>query len=142
MNTGSKALDEMLSFQKTASDRTGLGYQGSNSKSQKNAGKRVFVKAKPIDPLPQLKKKKVQFTPICHNCEIVDHIRPNCHKLNRRSYSHESFVPICHHCGKKGHIRPHCYNLNSSQKKVNENFMKKYKVKFVEKIVKPKTKSV
>ena len=54
MNTGSKALDEMLSFQKTASDRTGLGYQGSNSKSQKNAGKIVFVKAKPIDPLPQL----------------------------------------------------------------------------------------
>ena len=71
MNTGSKALDEMLSFQKTASDRTGLGYQGSNSKSQKNAGKTVFVKVKPIDPLPQLEKKNVQFTPICHNCGIV-----------------------------------------------------------------------
>ena len=28
LNTGSKALDDMLSFQKIASDRTGLGYQG------------------------------------------------------------------------------------------------------------------
>ena len=62
--------------------------------------------------------------------------------MNRRSQSHESFVPVCHHCGIKGHIRPHCYKLNSSQKKVNRNSMKKYKVKYVEKIVKPKTKSV
>ena len=31
MNTGSKALDEMLSFQKS-SDKTGLGYPGSISK--------------------------------------------------------------------------------------------------------------
>ena len=70
------------------------------------------MKAKPIDPLPQLQKKKVQFTPICHNCRIVGHIRPNCHKLNRRSQNHESFVPVCHYCGIKGHIRPQCYKLN------------------------------
>ena len=52
MNTGSKVLDEMLSFQKTTSDRTGLGYQESTSKSQKNTGKTIFVKAKPVDPVP------------------------------------------------------------------------------------------
>ena len=82
MNTGAKALDEMLSFQKTASDRTRLGYQGSASKSQNNAGKTIFVKAKPIDPMPQKEKKKVQFIPTCHNCGTIGHIRSYCHKLN------------------------------------------------------------
>ena len=102
MNTGSKALDEMLSFQKMASDRTGLGYQGSTSKSQTTAGKINFVKAKPVDLMPQREKKNVQFIPTCHNCGIIGHIRPHCHKLNRVSYSHGSFVPVCHHCGGKG----------------------------------------
>ena len=100
------------------------------------------MKTKHVDPMPQREKKKVQFIPTRHNCGIIGHIRLHCHKLNRVLYSHGSFALVCHHCGVKGHIRPHCFNLNSTHKKVNKNSKKKNKVRYVEKIVKPKTKFV
>jgi len=141
MNAGTKALDEMLSSQKTASDRTGLGYQASSSVTHKTGGKINFVKAQVIDPSPQ-KVKKVQFIPTCHNCGIIGHIRPHCNNLRATSYTHTVLIPICHHCGVKGHIRPKCLNLNIIRKKVRKNLKKKSSFRNHEKIAKPKTKSV
>ena len=88
----------MFSFQKNASDRTGLGYQGSTSKPQKATGKINFVKAKVANHIPQ-KQNKVKFIPTCHHCGRVGHIRPNCFKLNIMYNSFSSYKPICHNCG-------------------------------------------
>ena len=106
----------MLSFQKNASDRTRLGYQGSTSKPQKVTGKINFVKAKVVNPIPQ-KQAKVKFIPTCHHCGRIGHIRPTCFKLNRMHDSFSSYELICHNCGVIGHIRPNCAKLKN--KKVN-----------------------
>jgi len=123
-------LDDMSSFQNIASDRTRLGYQGSTSKSQRTTGNINFVKAKPVNPIPQ-KQSKVKFTPICHHCGIVGHIRPKCFKLNKVA-PHDFFLPICHNCGVKGHIKPNCHEL----KKTNVNARKN------EKSVKPTIRTI
>ena len=132
MNAGSKALDDMLNFQKNASDRTGLSYQGSISKPQKATGKINFFKVVPVDTLPQ-KKRKVKFVPTCYHCGIVGYIRPHCFKPNRMYNSFSSHKPICHNCGVIGHIRPNCAKLKN--KKVNM-------IPKQEKIVRPKIKFI
>ena len=161
LNAGSKSLDDMLSFQKIASDRTGLGYQGSTSMSQKTVGKIIFVKAKTVDLSPQkeskvkfvptppkakeinvhpkktnttnVEVKSFKFIPTCHHCGKIGHIRPNCFKLNRMHNSVKFYKPICHNCGVIGHIRPNCAKLRNN--KVNV-------IPKVEKIVRPKIKTI
>ena len=124
LNAGLKALDDMLSYQKNASDRTGLGYQSSTSKPKEVTGKINFVKAKVVNPIPQ-KQAKVKFIPTCHHCGRVGHIRPNCFKLNRMHTSFSSYKPICHNCGVIGHIRPNCAKLKNKKgecdSKIREN---------------------
>ena len=132
LNAGSKALDDMLGYQKNASDRTGLGYQGSTSKPQKATGKIQFVKAKVMSPIPQ-NQSKVKFIPTCHHCGKIGHIRPNCFRLNRMNNSVKFYKPICHNCGVIGHIRPNCAKLRN--KKVNV-------IPKVEKSVRPKIKTI
>ena len=132
LNAGSKALEDMLNYQKVASDRTGLGYQGSTSKPQKATGKINFVKAKVVSPIPQ-KQAKVKFIPTCHHCGKIGHIRPNCFKLNRMHSSVNSYKLICHNCGIIGHIRPNCDKLKTRRVNVTPKS---------EKIVRPKIKTI
>ena len=100
MNAGSKALDEMLSIQKLASDKAGLGYQGSTSTSQKTVGKTIFVKVKTVDFSPQ-KKSEVKVAPTPPKAKEIN-VHPK--KTNTTNVEVKSFkfIPTCHHCGVVG----------------------------------------
>ena len=58
----------------------------------------------------------------CHYCDVIGHIRPQCHKLKReqnyvaRSLPKKPSGPkhiVCHHCGAFGHLRPQCFKFNA-----------------------------
>ena len=70
----------MLSFQKNASDKNGLGYQSSTFSFQNTVGRINFVKVKTHDPTPQKESKK-KFVPIFHHCDLKSHIKPHCSSL-------------------------------------------------------------
>ena len=73
--------------------------------------------------------KNSKFVPICHNCHIVGHIRPNCPKLRflstskvrspSRKLSSSKTTHVCHHCGVSRHTRPNCFKLHL-QKQVSK----------------------
>ena len=63
-----------------------------------------------------------KFVPTCHNCGVIGHIRPKCHKLKReqnhviRSLPKKPSWPkhiVCHHCGAFGHLRSHCSKFHA-----------------------------
>ena len=65
---------------------------------------------------------RFKFVPICHNCGVIGHIRPQCYKLKReqnyviRSLPKKPSGPkhiVCHHCGTFGHLRPHCSKFHA-----------------------------
>ena len=59
-----KKLDEVLAYQKTFSDRSGLGYIGESSSSTNVSNEMKFVKAKePMVPTPLVGKVKVEKKP-------------------------------------------------------------------------------
>ena len=115
--TSSAKLDEMFSFQKSAFDRTGLGYDfsspsiaststtvfvspGNNVESEKNYVKTVLV-GENIDngksilgALPKLDKKETK--------------NPRAEKGNTQK-SKQKKQHLCHHCGATRHTRPNCY---------------------------------
>ena len=93
---------------------------------------KVERKALKLKPLFRSQHKILdgsKFVPICHNCSVVGHIRPQCHKLKReqnhvvRSILKKPSGPkhiVCHHCGAFDHLRPQCskfYALKRIKKK-------------------------
>ena len=83
---------------------------------------RKVVKLKP----PFRSQPKVldgsKFVPTCYHCDVISHIRLQCHKLMReqnhmaRSLSKKPSGPkhiVCHHCGAFGHLRPHCSKFHA-----------------------------
>ena len=83
-----------------------------NQKVERNA-----IKSKP----PFRSQPKVldgsKFVPTCHNCGVIGHIRPQCHKLKREQNHVARSLPkkpsgpkhiVCHHCGAFVHLRPQC----------------------------------
>ena len=70
---------------------------------------------------PPRLNKIFEFVPICHNCHIVGHIRPNCPKLRSlstskvrppaRKLSSSKTAHVCHRYGVSGHTRPNCFKL-------------------------------
>ena len=123
--TSSAKFDEKLSLQKSASDRTGLGYDFS-SPSIASTSATVFVppannietenndvknelasenidKGKSIlGALPKLDKKEIK--------------NPRARKGNSQKPKRKHF---CHHCGAVGHTRPNCYKWLATQKSNN-----------------------
>ena len=121
--SSSAELDEMLSLQKTASNRTGLGYDFSspsiafasitvfvsptnNAESKNNDVKNVFA-SENIDngksilgALPKLDKKEIK--------------NPRVKKGNTQKPKQKK-QHICHHYGAAGHTRPNCYKWLATQ---------------------------
>ena len=115
--TSSAKLDEILSIQKSASDRTGLGY-GLSSSNTASTSTTVFVppasnteientdvknglanenldKSKSIlGAPPKLEKKDIK------SCKAK---KANSQKPKQKKQH------LCHHCGIAGHTRPNCY---------------------------------
>ena len=121
--TSSAKLDEMFSFQKSASDRTGLGYDFSspniatssttvfvspanNVNSENNECKTDIVsenvdKSKSIlGAPPKLEKKETR--------------NPRTKKVNNKK-SQLKKPHLCHHYGASGHTRPNCYKWLATQ---------------------------
>ena len=77
--------------------------------------KRKTIKSKPLFRSQPKVLDGSKFVPTCHNCGVIGHIKPQCHKL-KRDQSHVRSLPkkpsgpkhiVCHHCGDVGHLRPH-----------------------------------
>ncbi|KAG5543856.1 hypothetical protein RHGRI_016571 [Rhododendron griersonianum] len=96
LNTGSKTLDDILSIQRPASDKTGLGfYEASSSK---------IVGGKPNE----LESKKVMPKPC--SIDTAKNVIGKTHDINKGNFT--KFIPTCHYCQVKGHIRPNCFKLH------------------------------
>ena len=112
----------MLSLQKSASDRTGLGYDFSspsiaststiifvppsnNAESENNDVKNVLASEK-ID-----KGKSILGAPLKQDKKEIKN--PRAKKGNTQKPKQKKH--FCHHCGAAGHTRPNCYKWLATQ---------------------------
>ena len=121
--TSSAKLDEMLSIQKSASDRTGLGY-GLSSSNTASSSTTVFVppannvKTENNEIKTELasenldKGKSILEAPL--KLDKKDVKNPKAKKTNSQKPKQKK-QHLCHHCGVTGHTRPNCYKWLATQ---------------------------
>ena len=116
-----KKLDDVLSSQKTFSDKIGLGYTGESS-SAVNVSKEVkFMKAKkPVVIAPIVVKENVEKKKNVIDQRVLN--KPRNQSMVRSEAKAKSFPRsqrgpranhVCHHYGLQGHTRPDCYKLRA-----------------------------
>ncbi|XP_065626267.1 uncharacterized protein LOC136066228 [Quercus suber] len=122
--TSSTKLDERLSLQKYASDRTGLGYDFS-SPSIASTSAIIFV---PLANNIETENNEVKNELASENVDKGKSILGAPPKLaknetkNPRAKKRNSQKPkqkeqhFCHHCGAAGHTQPNCYKWLATQK--------------------------
>ena len=128
----SKKLNEVLSLQKSFSDKTGLGYNGENS-SAVNIFKEVkFVKAKELvvvaptmEKAKVKKKKNVVDQRMLNKPRNLSGVKSEARgKSLPRPQSGPRTNYFCHHYGLQEHTRPNCHKLralkNSSAQRPKE----------------------
>ena len=121
--TSSTKLDEMLSIQKSTSDRTGLGY-GISSSNIVSTGTIVFV---PPASNTEIENTNVKISLASENLDKGKSIlgappkldkkeakNPKAKKANSQKPKHKKQY-LCHHCRAAGHTRPNCYKWLASQ---------------------------
>ena len=115
--TSSAKLDEMLSLQKSASDRTGLGYglsssniaftstivfiPPSNNVEIENNDVKTDLASENID-----KGKSILGAPLKQDKKEAKN--PRAKKVNSQKPKQKK-QHLCHHCGVAGHTQPNCY---------------------------------
>ena len=116
-------LDEMLSFQKSASDRTGLGYDFS---SPNIASSSITVLVSPTNNVIS-KNNDCKTDIISENVDKGKSILGAPPKLNKKEtrnprtkkgYNQKSKQKkqhLCSHCGASGHTHPNCYKWLATQ---------------------------
>ena len=116
--TSSAKLDEMLSIQKSASNRTGLGY-GISSSNTTYTNTTVFV---PPASNTEIENTDVKISLASENLDKGKFILGAPPKLDKKEAKNpkakkaNSQKPkqkkqhLCHHCGAAGHTRPNYYN--------------------------------
>ena len=116
-----KKLDDVLSSQKTFSDKTGLGYIGESSSAVNILKEVKFVKAKELMVATStVKKENVEKRMNVADQRIVN--KP-CNQSVVRSKARAKSLPrsqrgprmnhLCHHCGLQGHTRPNFNKLRA-----------------------------
>ena len=115
--TSSAKLDEMLSIQKSASNRTGLGY-GLSSSNTVSTSATIFVppasntKIKNTDVKISLASENLDkgksFLGAPPKLDKKDVKNPKAKKANSQKPKQKK-QHLCHHCGVAGHTRPYCY---------------------------------
>ena len=121
--TSSAKLNEMLSFQKSASNRTGLGYDFSspniasssitvfvslaNNVTSENNECKTDIASENID-----KGKFILGAPL--KLEKKETRNPTTKKVNNKQ-SQPKKPHLCNHCGVSGHTRPNCYKWLAAQ---------------------------
>ena len=115
-----KKLDDVISSQKSFSDKSGLGYTGGSSSFGTVTKEVKFVKAKdPVavdltaEKLKMEEKKNVVNQQLLNprnqyvgRSESRAKSRPRLQRDPRATY-------VCHHCGLQGHTRPNCQKLRA-----------------------------
>ena len=121
--TSSEKLDDMFSIQKSASNRTGLGY-GLSSSNTASSSTTVFVpptnnvKIENNEIKTELasenldKGKSILGVPF--KLEKKDVKNPRAKKTNSQK-SKQKKQHLCHHCGAAGHTQPNCYKWLATQ---------------------------
>ena len=117
VRTSSTKLDEMLSIQKSALDRTGLRY-GLSSSNTASTSTNVFV---PPTSNIDIENNDVKISLASKNLDKGKSIlgaprkldkkdakNPKAKKANSQK-SKQKKKRLCHHCGAAGHTRPNCY---------------------------------
>ena len=113
----------MLSIQKSASDRTGLGY-GLSSSNITSTSTTVFV---PFTSNTEIENTDVKIDLVSENLDKGKSIlgappkldkkdikNPKAKKANSQK-SKQKKQHLCHHCGAVGHTRPNCYKWLATQ---------------------------
>ena len=122
----SSKLDQMLSVQKSTSDKTGLGYVESISmstphstkfvpstfSSEPSVSEIVSETVKPpvselVKPLEGSSSRKIRVD--LKESKSKKHTLP-------KDKTHDKPAWVCHFCGKSGHIRPNCYKLQAAKR--------------------------
>ena len=121
--TSSAKLDEMLSFQKSASDRTSLGYDFS-SPSIASISSTVFVPpSNNVEIENNIVKNKLASENLDKGKSILgappkqdkkEAKNPRAKKANSQKPKQKK-QHLCHHCGVAGHTQPNCYKWLATQ---------------------------
>ncbi|KAG5523861.1 hypothetical protein RHGRI_030754 [Rhododendron griersonianum] len=104
LNAGSQILDEILSSQKVASDRGGLGYKAEGSLKSNAREKMIFYKpnsSAPASLVANKAKSPVKGKNVKYACTKLPKVKKQC-----------PAVKIATTKGGKGHIRPNCFKLH------------------------------
>ena len=121
--TSSAKLDEMLSLQKSASDRTGLGYDFSSS-SIASTSSTVFV---PPANNVEIENTNIKTDLTSENIDKGKSILRAPPKLDKKDVKNprakkansqkpkQKVQHFCHHCGAADHTRPNCYKWLATQ---------------------------
>ena len=121
--TSSAKLDEMLSIQKYASDRTGLGFDLSSTNIA-SSSTTVFV---PPANNVKIENNEIKTELASENIDNGKSILEAPPKLEKKDVKNpwakkaNSQKPkqkkqhLCHHCGAAGHTRPNCYKWFATQ---------------------------
>ena len=115
-----KKLDDVISSQKSFSDKSGLGYTRGSSTFGNITKEVKFIKAKEsIDVGPTAEKHKIEEKRNVGNERLL---KPRNQSVGR-SESRAKSCPrpqrgprsnyVCHHCGLQGHTRPNCQKLRA-----------------------------
>ena len=121
--TPSAKLDEMLNLQKSASDRTNLGYDFSSS-SIASASTTIFVPpANNVETENNEVKNELASENINKGKSILgappklaknETKNPRAKKTNSQKPKQKK-QHLCHHCGVAGHTQPNCYKWLATQ---------------------------
>ena len=113
--TSSANLDEMLSFQKSTSDRTGLGYSFSSSNIV-SISTTVFV---PLSNNVEIENNDVKTDLTIENIDngksILGAPPKQDKKEAKNSRAKQKKQHLCRHCGVAAHTRPNCYKWLATQ---------------------------
>ena len=121
--TSSAKVDEMLSLQKSASDRTSLWY-GFSSYSIASTSTTIFIRpANNIEIENNIVKNELGSENLDKSKSILgappkqdkkDVKNPKAKKTNSQKPKQKK-QHLCHHCGVAGHTRPNCYKWLATQ---------------------------
>ena len=113
-----KKLDDVISSQKSFSDKSGLGYTGGSSSSGNVTKEVMFIKAKESSDVgPTAEEPKIEEKRNVGNERLLNSRNQSvgrsesCAKSRPRPQRGPRSTYVCHHCGLQGHIRPNCQKL-------------------------------
>ena len=113
--SASSKFDHILSFQKSPSNKTGLGFVESISVSAPHSTN--FIHSSSSKP-PVSEAKPIEVTPPRKIRVDLHESKPKAPNPSKGKI-HNKPARICHFCGKSGHISPNCYKLQAA-KRVNK----------------------